>query len=192
MKLIQGLIPPGGWHFIQDGAVIRAQEYSHLVKAVESFRAENKLPSVDAAKDITEQICNRSPNACHGVDSVVVRTHKAKTLAKGNLIQDITIWASNLLKRETPFRLVGDELAESRAKICRGCPSNLNWRSGCRSCITAADRICASVRQGRDTKSSKVLGGCEKLRQDNRTAIFLEKEFLTKNPNIPDYCWLNS
>jgi hypothetical protein len=191
-KLIKGIVPPGGWHFIQDGVTLKASGHTELVKTVEAFRAENELPIGDVEQEITDQVCARTPQSCHGVDSVLIKVHKATVNDKNTLIRDISVWASNLLRQKTPFRLVGDELAESRSQICRKCPENVNWRGGCRSCITAADRVCATVRQARDTKSSKVLGGCQKLRHDNRTAIFLEKEFLSTDSSVPDYCWLNS
>jgi hypothetical protein len=107
------------------------------------------------------------------------------------LLDDVQTWAKNILASPRPHPLVGDELAEARSKICGQCPNNVNWRSGCGPCVTATDRLSASVRQARDTQSTPVLGGCLKLRHDNRAAVFMQPDDLATSTDIPDFCWLN-
>jgi hypothetical protein len=82
-------------------------------------------------------------------------------------------------------------LAEVRAKTCLACPNNVNWRAGCSACINALDRMCANVRQARDTASTPVVGGCAKLRHDNRTAVFIDRDEFTTASDLPAKCWLN-
>lgn len=188
-KPIMGMIPPGGWHYFDGDAKLTAHTYDALIALVESFRAENHRPVGDVAGDVNSYICSNWPTFCHGVDMVVVTSVRPQT-ASGELMNDIQTWAKNILniQRIKPFVL--DSEAEERAKICRACPKNTNWRGGCSSCITATDRMSANVRQGRDTKSSAVLGGCTVYRHDNRTAIFLDREMFEASNNAPANCWV--
>ena len=186
-----GMIPPGGWHYFDSDAKLTSHSYEGLLKTVQNYRAENHLPLGDVEGDINSYICSNWPNFCHGVDMVVVTSVHPET-SQQSLLNDITTWARNLLNSKTSNNLVSDELAEERAKICRGCPNNKNWRGGCSSCISATERISASIRNGRDTKSSAVLGGCSIMRHDNRSAIFFDKSKLSKATSTPENCWLNT
>jgi hypothetical protein len=190
-KPIIGLIPPGGWHYIDGDARITGYNYDDLVASVRNYRAENNLPSGDPVGDINSYICSNWPRNCHGVDMVSVTSVEPLT-GSIELMNDVQVWAKNILNSNKPHPLVTDEVAEERAKICRSCPQNINWRAGCNSCIAAADRLCASIRQARETKSTEVLGGCRMLRHDNRTAVFLDKDVLHKTNTLPNTCWLNS
>jgi len=189
-KVILGMIPPGGWHYFDSDAKLIGHSYEDLLKVVENYRAENHLPVGDVEGDVNSYICSNWPNFCHGVDMVVVTSVHPES-AQQSLLNDITTWARNLLNSKTANNLVSYELAEERAKICKGCQHNKNWRGGCASCISAADRISASVRNGRDTKSSTKLGGCSIMRHDNRSAIFFDKNKLSQATSTPDYCWMN-
>lgn len=189
-KPIIGMVPPGGWHYIDGDARLTGHSYDSLLKAVETYRAENNLPSGDIEGDVNSFICTNWPTFCHGVDMVAITSINAPN-STSELQNDIQMWAKNILHSNHKHVLVNDELAEERAKTCRGCSNNVNWRSGCNSCVNATDRICASIRQGRDTKSSQVLGGCSLMRHDNRTAIFFDKEHIHKSSSLPDNCWMN-
>jgi hypothetical protein len=189
-KVIIGMIPPGGWHYFDSDAKLTAHSYEGLLKVVEDYRAENHLPVGDVEGDVNSYICSNWPNFCHGVDMVVVKSVHPES-AQQSLLNDITTWARNLLNSKTVNNLVSNELAEERAKICKGCQHNKNWRGGCSSCIAAADRISASVRNGRDTQSSTKLGGCNIMRHDNRSAIFFDKNKLSQATSTPDNCWMN-
>ena len=189
-KVILGMIPPGGWHYFDSDAKLTAHSYEGLLKVVEDYRAENHLPVGDVEGDINSYICSNWPNFCHGVDMVVVTSVHPES-AQQSLLNDITTWARNLLNSKTANNLVSNELAEERAKICKDCQHNKNWRGGCVSCIASADRISASVRNGRDTQSSTKLGGCNIMRHDNRSAIFFDKNKLSQSTSTPDNCWMN-
>lgn len=184
------MIPPGGWHYVDGDATLKGYTYKNLLDVVRDYRAENNLPAGDVEGDVNSYICTNWPNFCHGVDMVVVTSIQSPTPTT-ELLNDIQQWAKNLSQANHPIQYVTDELAEERAKICRGCEYNVNWRGGCNSCIIATDRICASVRQARDTASSAVLGGCHLMRHDNRSAIFLDRDELQKSSNLPANCWMN-
>jgi hypothetical protein len=56
--------------------------------------------------------------------------------------------------------------------------------------VAATERISASIRNGRDTRSSSKLGGCELMRHDNRSAIFFDKAKLSQATSLPEHCWM--
>ena len=186
-KVILGMIPPSGWHYVESDVRLDAHSFPNLISVVENYRAENHLPIGDVEGDVTSYICSNYPHFCHGVDMVTITSVNPS----GELLNDIQTWSRNIQNSGKPVMYVTDELAEERAKTCRGCVNNVNWRGGCSSCISATERLCANVRQARDTDSSAVLGGCNVMRHDNRTAIFLDKEELQTTSNLPSNCWLN-
>jgi len=189
-KPITGMIPPGGWHYYEGDVKLTAHSCEALYKTVEDYRAENHLPVGDVKGDVNSYLCSNHPNYCHGVDMVVV-TSVAPATRRDELLQDITVWARNILLSNKRVNMVSEDLAEQRAKICLGCKFNVNWRAGCSSCIVAADRLSASIRQARETKSSRVLGGCSKMRHDNRSAVFFDLKEFNKTSDLPEHCWLN-
>lgn len=147
------------------------------------------MPINDVHGDVDSYICGNFPRNCHGVDSVVV-VSVDKPNRQSELLNDITIWAKNLLLSQKQIKMVSDELAEARALTCLSCPKNIVWKKGCSSCITATDRLTASIRQGRDTLSTKKVKGCATLRHDNRAAVFFDKEHFEVTDNVPQNCWL--
>jgi hypothetical protein len=184
------MIPPGGWHYYQSDVRLESWSLDNLYKVVENYRAENSLPVGDVEGDVNAQICGRSPHFCHGVDSVSINFTSTRAVdATTELLNDIQTWAKNLLQSNTPYSFVTEEEAERRAQICLKCPNNANWRGGCSSCINTTDRVCASVRQAKETKTSPILGGCHVLRHDNRTAVFLDKEVIALAEDLPEGCW---
>lgn len=186
---IEGLVPPGGWHYWQGDVKLEGYSMENLYKVVQDYRAENHLPTGDVKGDVNSFICGNYPRNCHGVDSVVVVSVDSPT-RQSELLNDITVWAKNILTSQKQIRLVSDELAEARALTCLNCPKNINWKSGCGSCIVATDRLCASIRQGRDTQNTKKLRGCSVLRHDNRAAVFFDKEHFEVTNSVPENCWL--
>jgi hypothetical protein len=186
---IDGLIPPGGWHYWQGDVKLDGYSLENLYKVVQDFRAENHLSIGDVHGDVNSYLCGNFPRNCHGVDSVVVVSVDAPT-RQNELLNDITVWAKNILLSQKPIKMVSDELAEARALTCMKCPRNAVWKQGCGSCITATERLTASIRQGRDTRSTKKLKGCASLRHDNRAAVFFDKEHFEVTNSVPQNCWL--
>ena len=189
-KPIQGMVPPGGFHYFQGDVRLTGENLGDLYRVVTIHRAQNDIPNSSAIDDVNNYLCGQWPEFCHDIDNIVFELIPANVNIQ-QLLDDIQTWARNLLASPRPHPLVGDELAETRAQICGRCPKNINWRGGCAPCVTATDRLSASVRQARETASSAVLGGCTVLRHDNRAAIFLNPEDLSKSPDLPAYCWLN-
>ena len=190
MKPIQGMVPPGGFHYFQGDVRLEADTLEGLYNRVLHFRAENSIPHHTTREDVDAYLCGQWPERCHNVDNVIVKpVVTPKNI--GELLGDIQVWAKNILSSQSEHPLVGDELAEARAQICSRCPNNVNWRGGCGACVTATDRLSASVRQARETASTKILGGCLVLRHDNRSAVFMQTEDLAASSDLPDFCWMN-
>ncbi len=189
-KPIWGFTPPGGWHYYESDVRLDAITLDQLYETVTNYRAENHLPLGDVEGDVNSFLCSNYPTHCHGVDMVAITSVSIQSRSS-ELLQDITIWARNLVGSRNQHMLVSDDLAEQRAKICKACPNNVAWKSGCKSCIIAADRLSTGLRQARDTKTSKALGGCKQLRHDNRTAIFFDRSHFNTPADLNPHCWLN-
>jgi hypothetical protein len=188
-KVIDGLVPPGGWHFVDGDAKLSAYSLNNLYEVVENYRAENHFPIGDVRGDVDSFICGSFPKNCHGVDSVTV-TSVVPPNRQSELLNDIVTWSKNILNSQKPILMVSDDLAEQRSKICINCTKNINWQSGCGSCVAATQRLTSAIRQGRDTHTSKWLGGCSIMRHDNRAAVFFDKDHFNKSNDLPENCWL--
>lgn len=189
-KPIWGFTPPGGWHYYESDVRLEGITLDNLYEVVTNYRAENHLPVGDVQGDVNSFLCSNYPTHCHGVDMVAITSVVAQSRAT-ELLNDITIWARNFMSSRNQHLLVSDDLAEQRAKICKTCPNNIAWKSGCKSCIIAADRLSTSLRQARDTQTTKALGGCRQLRHDNRSAVFFDRSHFTAPPDLHPHCWLN-
>lgn len=183
------LVPPGGWHYWQGDVRLDGYTLEALYKVVEDYRAENHLPIEDVRGDVNSYLCGNFPNYCYGAVSVAVTSMTPPT-QQSELLNDVMVWARNILTSQKQIRLVSHELAEARARTCLNCPKNVGYRTGCGSCTTATDRLSASIRQGRDTQSTKKLRGCSVLRHDNRAAVFFDKEHFEVTNSVPENCWL--
>jgi len=188
---IKGMIMPSGWHYYESDVRLNGDTLENLYEVVTNYRAENHLPLGDVVGDINSYICGNWPRFCTGVDMVAITSvNRANSVQE--LLEDITTWARNFKSSQTQHLLVSDDLAEQRAKICKSCPNNAQWRSGCISCIAAADRLSISLRQARETPTSKGLGGCKQMRHDNRSAVFFDRSHFTVTPDLHPHCWLNN
>jgi len=195
------VVPPTGWHYYDGDVRVDARSLPSLYDAVMMYRTGNSLGLGDYIGDVDTYLCGRFPELCVGSSAGNPTTSQPAPTAIEvsaytptqiqELINDVTVWAKNLMDSGKVEHLVGDELAEERAKICTKCPRNQLFTSGCGSCIVTAQRMSASVRQARYTQSSRVIGACRTLRHDNQTAIFLEKHNLAKSADLPKDCWLN-
>lgn len=187
MKPIEGMVPPGGWHFIDQGVTLTGEDFESLVRTVQKFRVENGYIVGNVAGEVTTYLCTRAPRYCHGTEHLKPST---APMPLNNLMDDVGQWARNLLYSKTKYALVNDTDAENRAVTCARCPNNLPWTGACSSCVATVERNSAAVRQGRDTPTSRILGGCSKMRFDNRSAVFINSDTFTDKPALPENCWL--
>lgn len=193
MNLIQGMMPPNGFHFPEGKVILRAGSLQELVSVVEAYRAENDIPYKDVEPEIHEYFCSRWPNFCHFYDNEqALQQPFVSPVAKPTLLNDLQAWSSSIINQQNEPLGVDAGVAEARADICKRCDHNVKWKSGCGSCINAVERTTAAIRSARDTTTSKTLGACNVMRHCNRTAVWLDKTaFLNPASPLPKACWLN-
>jgi len=190
------MVMPGGWHVIPpvvdvpqlpslDGTL------EGLYLAVERYRTDNGRPVGDVRREVDSQICSRYPHWCGGVveSSVVVRAAHEPTPVD-LMIDDVVRWAQEMAKNQA-ILLVPEEVAERRAERCWDCPMARQWSGGCPTCVENAERQTAQVRNARDTRLAKTLGGCDLHRFDCRTAVHLDRQLLGEaHLDAPAFCWM--
>lgn len=177
---------PDGWHYEQDGFIIRADNsHEQLIENVTHWRIQNNKPVGDVRKDVNDWICAKYPRQCNVVNpnfsdgGTIVNDTQA-------YLDKITSWAH--IKSKVNGKLVDGQIAGERAYKCQHCPNNKVWaKTGCQSCIQNMQRLLISVRQNKDVSQGAELGGCTVLKHDNRTAVWLEEN--NTLDNLPGHCW---
>lgn len=192
MKLNQGSIPPGGFHYpVDEGVVLKAPTYAKLVTEIETWRTQNGIPVGDPHKDIDQYFCSKWPHFC------IAQKHETSANKGENISKGVNAWAAIML-RNTPqggYPLVNQDVAERRCKTCIGCPFNKVWRTGCASCSQATDSILIRLRQLRKITLDEGLLGCSINNFDNKTAIHFPLSALgitsERMAAIPQNCWIH-
>jgi hypothetical protein len=184
-NLIKSMIMPGGWHYEQNGFTITAEySFDQLVENVTHYRIQNGIDVGDVLKDVTEWICTNFPRQCNIINSDFGSAPISND-TQANL-DAITQWAH--IKAKSNPRLVDSTIAEQRAYKCFHCPQNKVWaKTGCQSCIGNMQRLMISIRQNKDVSYGADLGGCNMLKHDNRTAVWIEDN--NTIDNLPGHCW---
>jgi hypothetical protein len=190
MRLVNGLIPPGGYHYYEGDVKLIGSSEKDIISIIQQYRAANNLPQGDPTADYLSYVCGRYPQNCHA-KVYYHETSPVPASRRDELFEDVRNWATNLLASQKPISLVSDEEAERRAKICQACPKNFTWKTKtCAPCVQAADSVCTTIRQAKDTYTSARIGGCLACRHDNRTAVFLDTNLLNSVESIPSTCWI--
>lgn len=193
MKLVEGIIPPNGFHFPEGEVVLRAGSFAELVAVVEAYRAENGIPYKDVAPEVNEYFCSRWPHFCNIYDTPDTLHGYVSPVAEPQLLNQLQSWSAALLNAQSEPLMVDSGEAEARAAICNRCEKNVRWKSGCGTCISVIERTTAAIRSARDTTTSRKLMACSVMRHCNRTAVWLDKTvFSTPAEPLPEACWLNS
>ena len=191
MRLIENLIPPGGFHYYHGDVKLMGYSKDDIINIIKQYRAANNLPSGDAEADYLSYVCGNFPANCHAVQ-YYHETSPVPPSRMDELMEDVKAWSNQTLVSNKPIVLVSDGEAERRAKICLACSKNFTWKTkACAPCIQAVERNCALIRQTKETYTSSKLGGCLALRHDNRTAVWLDNEELNTANNLPSACWKN-
>lgn len=196
MRVIEGLIPPQGFHYISPTGYRvpgtgEATSFTDLVKRVQTYRLENRLDVGNAEADCEDFICNNFPNMC-GVfgQQTHVQTHAIISAGMERPVDYINAWVNGLIDHFDALEFVTDAEARRRAAACRKCPYNSEWRNGCGPCVATAQRSLGTVRQGKDVPNAEEeMRYCGLHRIDTRTAIWLERR-LFGPVNAPSHCWL--
>ena len=188
-EVIEALVPPTGWHYIQDGVRIppeRADSFRDLLRRVTEYRIHNHLPLGDVYSDVRDFVC-QFPNQCSPEYTGIVTANYDEYKPKGlNFVQRIIKWADELQAKS--YSLENNQRSFDRMQVCKNCPKAKSWESGCPSCSSYLHEILVRLRRGISTESTI---GCESFGFDCQTAVLMEKGQLPNAiENVPDQCWM--
>ena len=192
MKISRGRVPPGGWHYVQDGVTITGATEELLVKAMFEYRMRVGKPIGDLTRDIDVYYCSKWPELCHKEPHEYV-TGAAEPVSDEPMLNRVTRWGS-FLARTMPrggMVCVDTDEATRRAAICAGCPLNKAWRTGCYGCSSATASLLSNVRNMRKLACDGQLFGCTATGWDNATAVHFEKNEVQEDQrkHMPEKCW---
>ena len=193
MRVIENLIPPGGWHFegSNKGVRYRVEGYSYrdLVDKVLKYRIENTIPIGAHEHEVRTYICTLSPRNCQDglPDKIVVKQQLPPATAK---LDEVTRWATELQGKQGANSRVPEQEANGRGAICVVCEFNKIIPTGCAACGSNFNRLMTILRNGKDSAHWAKLHVCELTKQGLRSAVWIKKEFLRTASNLPGACWL--
>jgi hypothetical protein len=193
MKLNQGMIPPGGFHFqVANGVILKSPTYTALIKDIMDWRTQNGEPIGSPEKDVDRYFCKTWPHFC------VPETHERSGDGRSSMLKLVNGWTARTL-RDQPFGgydLVDQKTSESRCVTCISCPFNKPWRSDCGACMKSTDAISARIRQLRKIALDDGLVGCSINGFDNKTAVHMLVADLRLTDDqlsrLPQNCWIQN
>lgn len=185
------LVPPDGWHFLQTHndkqQRVDADSIEELYMAVLMFRLTNGIPPGAVQQDVDDQICNRAPRACITYGQLESTAHQAPhPSAVNRWIDQVLIWLHQ--QRQQPAQLVDSAEAQQRMNRCNQCPFNQPMTSGCSKCDVNIKELSFFVRQGRKLVNEEGMGCCKRLNIDLKAAMWLPKDRMPKQENLPEIC----
>lgn len=184
---IEGMIPPGGWHYVDrlDGIRVPldggANDYRDLLDSVLHRRLANRLPVGDVQADVDEYICSNFPAQCGIIHNPIPNIpHTDQTRYIDRISQAL------IKLQDSGVKLVSRELATQRAQSCLQCPHNVEWENQCPSCVGSAKQLSHLIRQGQDL-GVKHLKSCRLHNLPLDTACLIESP--EKPQGLPEHCW---
>lgn len=193
MKVIEGMVMPTGWHFMQDGQTrIDAATFKDLAQAVLEWRLQNRVPVGNVALDVERFICSKYPAQCHPEGFVQMRPRQGQPHAPTNPSKRsdaLTKWALEMQKKPGIADQVPEQEANARAMTCIACKQNISWPRSCARCHDEVERLLTMLRGGRDVTHWRKLNICSATEQDCRSIVWLKKDLLRRD-RVPSNCWL--
>ena len=212
MRVIEGVVPPGGFHFRQrlrsspqrpQFHTITGASYDQLVENTFSFRLNNieMVKSGSATReqvvhDIMWYLCGKFPHQCTGAKaelSAAAAMRSPPPMQRGGRpgymrpLVRIEDWLTVLT--EKTLKWVDQARAQERARICIDCPMNQTWRTGCGSCNQNAERRAFLIRGSHATGMEPQLKGCVSYGTLLHLSVWLEDDFSTAGRQPPAKCW---
>lgn len=189
--------PPDGFVYTQKETLARMQRDTllELVEMVRAHRVYHGLKPDDEASvqlDIERQIClGQFPGVCRPEPSEDYRPYKdisrTLTLAK---IESLSHVAFEFVRSGAHF--VGEEEAERRATICRGC--KFNYTPNACLCTPLWKMIAALIPSKRKLEGLRICAicGCSLQAKVLMTDSVLKDADQGNDFRYPDYCWNKS
>ncbi len=186
-RVIEAIVPPGGWHYMQDGVRIppeRADSFDDLLKKVLQFRINNRIPVGDVFNDVQSFVC-KFPNQCHGTFNGVIHNDPPQG-NKPRFIDRLIQWADEL--RTKGVNVDDGQKRQDRINVCKGCPRAKSWDGLCPACSSHLHEVLTLIKKGRLTD---ITLGCEVYGFDCDTAAMVHRSILPNDTTTPpDNCWM--
>lgn len=189
------LVPPGGWKYVDPDTGFRVGVPTYqamLNKVAVHRRANNLLPLSEAS--IQDILCQQAhEGVCGGTQE------KGAALVHAEITGADAINGTKVIFSlvKSGGRLVKQEEAERRAKICSSCPLNVDYKSGCASCATTLAGFVLKITKKRKTTMDGNLKACGVCHCMNTAQVHVPYKHLKKGitPAMddlwPEECWKN-
>lgn len=182
-ELSPSVYPDGGFYYVDaEKMVFESSSLDELVAAVTDYRRQMGRPPGEPRREVTEQICRRSPAACRESPAQPSRDFVSR-------VQD---QASSVALRRSDGQFLDNATAdESRARgdICAACPRcvDLSSASACNSCQKILDGLTEAI-IGHPPSDSRFFGrACECA--GDYLPLALRLSDYKSLPGAPDGCW---
>lgn len=166
-----------------------AVDHTTWIENITEHRKANNLPPITAA-EAEDQACKQlPPEWCQGDDPN--RPYVDPRISLNDVADAMKVFASFVV---SGFKFVSQAEATRRARICVGCPNNLNVQ-GCGACRQLASFVTGSLAQ-RSTPHDDALKTCGVCRCVNKAQVHVPLENLAakdspeKQALYPSFCWL--
>lgn len=177
--------PPQGYVFTDsDGVTHTADSWPHLVRVIAQYRALNRKPPGDPAREITAVVCMQNPSLCQSGG-----TDPLERVDREGFYMRVMGWVVRQIDRirKKELRHVNAIIARERANICRECPFQNGWEKDCSTCRESA-RVAHRQVLGGSEDMGRGLLGCLVLSEDTSLSVHLEQPAV-KDARLPDKCW---
>lgn len=186
MKRINVNIYPkdGYWFQDTDGARIKADNWSAVMRKVEAYRKRAGLPPGNVEQEVSTQACKRQPASCAELSEVTAHQTLVVSL-KGRVLKYLSFLRGLVEGNRIPW--VGPQDAHNRANVCAQCPQNVSLPEGCASCRKAVSAMAVEV-MGRGRKQDTRLGGCAVLGEYLPVSCHVDHD-VVDSAALPNHCW---
>jgi hypothetical protein len=174
------LLPPGGYRFVDaDNVTHVGASFKLLIEALTRYRRRIGRPPGDPHREVSEQICDRSPKSCVEVNVSYPVQNKALASA---VVAEITRMKMSRVKFNATEKQIAD-----RVIICKGCPANVEWEKYCPPCQDIARKILPALVKPNQPVARLRGRACLLARDDLSVAVRLSNP--TAMPGCPPGCW---
>lgn len=185
MEYNWNMYPPGGRVFTEgDGTLHRADSWRELFEKIRRYREVNKRDIGDIEREVSAQLCAKSPSLCRQPSPAYTPRHHSQTHN-----QRVLQWYSVILsrKRVNAIPRVEDSVAADRAVICSKCPLQRGLNAACEGCIASVKTSRKAILDGKASQHQN-LSPCAALGEDCTVSVHIQQPPLAE-PNLPENCW---
>jgi hypothetical protein len=194
MITVTDTVPPGGWQYHQPETefTLSSLDLNQLKQHIEAHRRSNKLDLSEGWWDrVQAEMCAaNSEFAARHCDPNAIPPKLPKRFVADDLFRFFRTMREWGVGKK--FKLVTPEEADSRRKICRGCPMNIEV-TGCTECQGSL-RWLAEWMSKEEARADDGLKNCGICRCVLRLKVLVPDEVLAKtvdpSEEYPAHCWM--